>query len=155
MRIAIDAAKIARQCEAKSMIDLLPLTRDIVCAYISHNSVPANELSAAIRAVHAALSGLAGERVEFETIGTPAVPIHSSITPDYLVCLEDGARLKTLKRYLRNRHGMTPQEYRAKWNLPSSYPMTAPSYAARRSELAKQFGLGNRAPRKTRRPLRK
>ena len=135
------------------MTDLLSLTRDIVCAYISHNPVPVNELPTAIRSVHATLSGLAGEGVESET--APAVPIRSSITPDYLVCLEDGARLKTLKRYLRHRHGMTPNEYRAKWNLPSSYPMTAPNYAARRSELAKQFGLGNRAPRRTRKPVRK
>lgn len=137
------------------MTALLPLTRDIVCAYISHNPVPANELPNAIRSVHATLSGLTGEGVESGTANAPAVPIRSSITPDYLVCLEDGARLKTLKRYLRNRHGMTPNEYRAKWNLPSSYPMTAPNYAARRSELAKQFGLGNRTPPKVRESARR
>jgi predicted transcriptional regulator len=137
------------------MTDLLPLTRDIVCAYVSHNPVPVNELPNAIRSIHAALSGLMDGGVESGAVNTPAVPIRSSITPDYLVCLEDGAHLKTLKRYLRNRHGMTPNEYRAKWNLPSSYPMTAPNYAARRSELAKQFGLGNRAPRKARKPARR
>jgi predicted transcriptional regulator len=137
------------------MTALLPLTRDIVCAYISHNPVPVNELPNAIRSVHATLSGLTGEAVQSGTANAPAVPIRSSITPDYLVCLEDGARLKTLKRYLRNRHGMTPNEYRAKWNLPSSYPMTAPNYAARRSELAKQFGLGNRTPPKVRKSARR
>lgn len=137
------------------MTDLLLLTRDIVCAYISHNPVPVNELPRAIRSVHATLAGLSIGAFESGTPDAPAIPIHSSVTPDYLVCLEDGARLKTLKRYLRHRHGMTPNEYRAKWNLPASYPMTAPNYAARRSELAKQFGLGNRTPPKIRKPTRR
>jgi predicted transcriptional regulator len=91
-----------------------------------------------MRAVHHSLSQIiAGDPATF-----PAVPVKASITPNYLVCLEDGKRLKMLKRYLRSRYGMSPEEYRVKWKLPTDYPMTAPNYAARRSSLAKKFGLG-------------
>lgn len=106
-------------CGQTSMTELLSLTSKIVCVYISRNAVPAKELPDVIRSICATLYGLTQDAAEDRTASTPAVPISSSITPDYLVCLEDGARLKTLKRYLRSRHGMTPQEYRAKWNLPS------------------------------------
>lgn len=117
----------------------LNLTGRLVSAYVAHNPVPMNEVETLLRAVHHAFASLAAGEPEDK----PAVAIRASITPDYLVCLEDGKRLKTLKRYLRNRFGMTPEDYRAKWNLPSDYPMTAPTYSARRSALAKEFGLGS------------
>jgi predicted transcriptional regulator len=128
----------------------LDLTGRLVSAYVAHNPVPVKDVETLIRAVHHAFAGLAAGEGEH----SPAIPIRVSITPDYIICLEDGKRLKTLKRYLRNRFGMTPEDYRAKWKLPSDYPMTAPNYAARRSLLAKSFGLGQRnrkgAARKTR-----
>ena len=118
----------------------LDLTSRLVSAYVAHNPVPVNDMETLLRAVHHAFASLAAGEGEH----SPAVAIPASITPDYIVCLEDGKRLKTLKRYLRNRFGMTPEAYRAKWKLPSDYPMTAPNYAARRSSLAKSFGLGQR-----------
>jgi predicted transcriptional regulator len=118
-------------------------TASIVAAYVSKNAVPANELSALINHVHAALvrvasghGGLNGEPLK------PAVPVKKSIAPDYLVCLEDGKKFKSLKRHLRTQYNMTPEQYREKWDLPPDYPMVAPNYAAARSELAKQMGLG-------------
>ena len=116
----------------------LKLTSELVSAYVAHNKVPANGLETLLRAVHHAFLSLAAGEPELR----PAVPLKASVTNDYLVCLEDGKRLKMLKRYLRSRYGMTPDAYRAKWSLPSDYPMTAPAYAARRSDLAKQIGLG-------------
>jgi len=116
----------------------LKLTSELVSAYVAHNKVPANEVANLLRAVHHAVLSLAAGEPELR----PAVPLKASVTNDYLVCLEDGKRLKTLKRHLRNRYGMTPEDYRAKWKLPSDYPMTAPAYAARRSVLAKEIGLG-------------
>jgi predicted transcriptional regulator len=116
----------------------LKLTSELVSAYVAHNPVPANEVENLLRAVHHAFLSLAAGEPELR----PAVPLKASVTNDYLVCLEDGKRLKTLKRYLRSRYGMTPESYRAKWKLPSDYPMTAPAYAARRSALAKEIGLG-------------
>jgi len=121
----------------------LDLTSQVVSAYVAHNPVPVKDMETLLRAVHHAFAGLAAGEGEH----SPAVAIRASITPDFLVCLEDGKRLNTLKRYLRNRFGMTPEEYRAKWKLPPDYPMTAPNYAARRSSLAKSFGLGQRAPK--------
>jgi predicted transcriptional regulator len=116
----------------------LKLTSAVVSAYVAHNPVQAGELATLIRAVYFEISMLSSGEPEL----CPSVPLTASVTNDYLVCLEDGKRLKTLNRYLRGRYGMTPEEYRAKWRLPSDYPMTAPNYAARRSSLAKQFGLG-------------
>ncbi|HEY5239714.1 MAG TPA: MucR family transcriptional regulator [Rhizomicrobium sp.] len=116
----------------------LTLTSELVRAYVAHNKVPANEIERLLRAVHHVFSALAAGEPERK----PAVAIKASVTNDYLVCLEDGKRLKMLKRYLRTRHGMSPEAYRAKWKLPSDYPMTAPAYAARRSTLAKEIGLG-------------
>ena len=116
----------------------LALTSALVGAYVAHNPLPVNELETLLRAVYRAVSNIATGEPELR----PAIAVNASITPDYLVCLEDGKRLKMLKRYLRSRYGMTPDAYRAKWKLPADYPMTAPNYAARRSSLARSFGLG-------------
>ena len=121
----------------------LQLATDIITAYVSHNPVPAKGLPEVIKAVHSILEQLARSQEE-QPVATakPAVPIKRSVTRDYLICLEDGKKLKMLKRYLRSRYDMSPEEYRAKWGLPPDYPMVAPSYAEKRSEFAKQIGLG-------------
>jgi len=124
-------------------VDLLVHTTQIVAAHVGHNAVAPTEVPALIRAVHEALAA-AGAPEKQETPPEPAVPIRRSIQPDHLVCLEDGKKLKMLKRHLQTAFGMTPEEYRAKWGLPHDYPMVAPSYAKQRSELAKQIGLGRR-----------
>jgi predicted transcriptional regulator len=125
-----------------SSAGLLQLATDIVSAYVSNNSMSAGDLSGIIRTVHSTLKELEGgvERSAQELV--PAVPIKKSVAADYIVCLEDGKKLKMLKRYLRSQYGMTPEEYRARWGLPNDYPMVAPNYAAQRSRLAKQIGLG-------------
>lgn len=119
----------------------LALTSRLVSAYVAHNPVPVTNVETLLRAVHHAFASLAAGEGEHSL----AVAIRASITPDHIICLEDGKRLKTLKRYLRTRFGMTPEDYRAKWKLPLDYPMTAPKYAERRSSLAKKFGLGRQA----------
>ena len=124
--------------------DLLEMTTEIVASYVSGNEISAEHLSDLIRSVHSSLSGL-GQNVEIEKpIEKPkaAVTIAKSITDDYIVCLEDGKRLKMLKRYLRSKYDLSPDDYRKRWNLPADYPMVAPNYAKRRSEFAKQIGLG-------------
>lgn len=122
---------------------LIELTADIVAAYVSANSVAPAELPTLILSVHKALGGVANGVVEPEPAPKePAVPIKKSITPDYLICLEDGRRFKSLKRHLRSRYAMSPEDYRAKWGLPKDYPMVAPNYARARSDLAKRMGLG-------------
>jgi predicted transcriptional regulator len=129
---------------------LIKMTAEIVAAYLGNNNLPAAQLGDVIQTVYLALKaqdGAAPEEV-LEPV-KPAVPIRRSITPDYLVCLEDGKRLKMLKRYLRAAFSMTPDDYRAKWGLPADYPMVAPNYAAQRSAFAKQIGLG-RGPRRAR-----
>jgi len=126
---------------------------DIVAAYVSHNSLPAAELPALLQAVHAALMGLGkgGAAVAAgEPRKEPAVPIKKSVTPDFIICLEDGKKFKSLKRHLRTAYSMTPEEYRLKWGLPSDYPMVAPNYAQKRSELATTMGLGKKGGRPTR-----
>jgi len=131
----------------RSEDDILKLVTDIVTAYVSRNDVAAADLPNVIKSVHATLGGIQG--AEAGTLArAPAVPVKKSVTPDYIVCLEDGRKLKMLKRYLRAQYGLTPEAYRAKWHLPADYPMTAPNYAARRSEFAKQIGLGR--PRRKR-----
>ncbi len=123
--------------------EVIEMTADIVSAYVGNNSVTAADLPNLIQSVHRALAGIStgGEVVEAAP-KEPAVPIRRSITPDYLVCLEDGRKFKSLKRHLRTKYNMSPEEYRSKWGLPKDYPMVAPNYAKARSDLAKQMGLG-------------
>jgi predicted transcriptional regulator len=122
---------------------LLDMTVDIVSAYVGNNNVQATDVPALISSIHAALTQLSTGVVEAEPeIKEPAVPVRKSITPDYLICLEDGRKFKSLKRHLRTKYNMSPEEYRAKWGLAKDYPMVAPNYAKARSELAKQMGLG-------------
>lgn len=124
---------------------LVDLTADIVSAYVSHNVVPANELTKLIGDVHGALGGLSSQTADApQEELKPAVPPKKSITPDYLICLEDGKRFKSLKRHLKTHYDLSPEQYRDKWGLPSDYPMVAPNYAAARSRLAKEMGLGQR-----------
>lgn len=121
------------------------MAADIVSAYVSANTVAAQDLPALIRTVHAALREVAGSKPgHAESSPEPAVSIKKSITPDYIICLEDGKKFKSLKRHLRTRYAMTPEQYRAKWGLPHDYPMVAPNYAKERSTLAKRMGLGQR-----------
>lgn len=122
---------------------LIALTADIVAAHVGNNSVAVSDLPLIIGNVHGALSGLSGKAAE-RARPAPAVPIKSSIKPDYVVCLEDGKKLKMLKRHLMTHYGLTPDEYRVKWGLPSNYPMVAPNYAQQRRELAKAIGLGKK-----------
>jgi predicted transcriptional regulator len=124
--------------------ELLKLASDIVSAYVSNNSVPAADLPSMIRSIHATLGGLSNDSSGEGVPGghKPAISVKKSITPDYIVCLEDGKKLKMLKRYLRSKYELTPDEYRAKWGLAADYPMVAPNYAAKRSEFAKKIGLG-------------
>jgi predicted transcriptional regulator len=137
-------------------LDQIELTVDIVSAYVTKNAVPSAELAALIQQVHQTLSsiasggGSAGPETEKQK---PAVPVKRSVTPDYVISLEDGRKFKSLKRYLTAR-GMTPDDYRAKWNLPADYPMVAPNYAAQRSALAKKLGLG-RKPAPLAKPARR
>jgi predicted transcriptional regulator len=122
---------------------LATLTADIVAAHVSNNSVAISDLPLVIRSVHQALAGLTAVQ-EPEIKQEPAVSIRSSIKPDYIVCLEDGKKLKMLRRHLMTHYSMTPEDYRAKWNLPKDYPMVAPNYAERRRALAKEIGLGTK-----------
>ncbi|MEH6702179.1 MucR family transcriptional regulator [Parasphingorhabdus sp.] len=122
---------------------LITFTSDIVAAHVSNNSVAVSDLPLIISSVHGALAGLSGKAAE-QARPDPAVPIKSSIKPDYVVCLEDGKKLKMLKRHLMTHYGMTPEDYRAKWGLPNDYPMVAPNYAEKRRQLAKAIGLGKK-----------
>lgn len=131
---------------------ILRMTADIVSAYVSKNVLPAQQIPEVINTVFGSLSGLNGAPREAQVEPQkPAVPIRKSVTPEYIVCLEDGKKLKMLKRHLRSTYGMTPDEYRSKWGLPPDYPMVAPNYAAQRSEFAKKIGLGRSSGRQTRR----
>jgi len=122
---------------------LLDMTVDIVSAYVGNNNVQATDVPALISSIHAALTQISTGVAEVEPeIKDPAVPVRKSITPDFLICLEDGRKFKSLKRHLRTKYNMSPEEYRAKWGLAKDYPMVAPNYAKARSELAKQMGLG-------------
>jgi predicted transcriptional regulator len=121
--------------------DLLDLVASIVSAHVAHNAVTPEALPGVIRSVYTALSGLGTEPPAVEQ-PEPAVPIKKSVFADHIVCLEDGKKLQTLKRHLNTSHGMTAEQYRARWSLPRDYPMAAPKYAARRSVLAKEIGLG-------------
>lgn len=123
--------------------EMLNLASNIIAAYVSKNPVPASELPGVLKNVHGTLCGLSnGAAGESTTSQKPAVPLKKSVTADYIICLEDGKKLKMLKRYLNSRFGLTPDQYRTKWGLPRDYPMVAPNYSVRRSEFAKQIGLG-------------
>lgn len=132
--------------------DLITLTADIVAAHVSNNSVAVNDLPQLIQNVHGALSGLTGAQPAPEVKQEPKVPVRSSVKPDYIVCLEDGKKLKMLKRHLMTHYSMTPDQYRQKWGLASDYPMVAPNYAEQRRNLAKSIGLGTK--RRKNRPAR-
>ena len=127
-----------------NMTELLSLTADIVSSHVSNNSVAVSDLPSLISNVYASLSGLGTETVPEVVKQEPAVSIRASVKPDYIVCLEDGKKLKMLKRHLMTSYGLTPDAYRAKWNLPADYPMVAPNYAERRRSLAIRIGLGNK-----------
>jgi predicted transcriptional regulator len=131
--------------------DVLRLSADIVAAYVSENTVPAGQIGELVRSVHAAMTGLGGAEPAPAAPAErpkPAVPISRSVQQDHIVCLEDGKKLKMLKRYLRSRYGLSPEDYRRRWGLPADYPMVAPAYAQRRSDFAKQIGLGRGVRRK-------
>ena len=124
-------------------VNLTDKVVDIVTAFVAHNSVPAADLPALIASVHTTLTNLgSGEAAKTSEPQAPAVSVKKSVASDYIICLEDGRKFKSLKRHLRTKYNMSPEEYRAKWNLPKNYPMVAPSYAAARSDFAKQMGLG-------------
>ena len=126
---------------------VLEYTTDLVCAFLNKNPIPSSELQSVIENVHATLSGLENKtRRVAPGAQKPPVPIKKSVERDHLICLEDGKRFKSLKRHLKSRYGMTPEQYRAKWGLPVDYPMVAPGYAEKRSKLAKKMGLGRRKP---------
>ncbi|MEO9623198.1 MAG: MucR family transcriptional regulator [Qipengyuania citrea] len=120
---------------------LVALTSEIVAAHVANNAVAVEDVAMLVFNVHTAIAGL-GESAAEEEAPVPAVPIRSSVKRDYIVCLEDGRKLKLLKQHLRKTHDLSPDEYRARWNLPSDYPMVAPAYAEMRRELAKKIGLG-------------
>src|SRR5262245_17241612 len=123
--------------------DLVDMTADIVSAYVAGHQVAPQDLPGLIRTVHAALKEVAGRApAAADASQEPAVSVKKSVTPDYIICLEDGKKFKSLKRHLRTRYGMTPEDYRSKWGLPHDYPMVAPNYAKARSDLAKRMGLG-------------
>lgn len=135
--------------ENLDQLETARMTSEIVTAFVTSNPMQPDQLTKLIADVYETISGLTTDRaINEEPKQEPAVSVRASIKPDYLVCLEDGKRLKMLKRYLRTNFGMSPEEYRAKWNLPPDYPMVAPNYAAMRAEMAKKIGLGNKGGRK-------
>jgi predicted transcriptional regulator len=135
----------------KASSSCIELTAGIVSAYVSHNSVAAADISSLIKDVHAALLRLVNGQPEAAgEASKPAIAVKKSVTPDYIYCLEDGKKFKSLKRHLRTQYNMTPEHYREKWGLPPEYPMVAPNYAQARSQLAKQMGLGQQRKRRAR-----
>lgn len=131
------------QASAMAEEDMLRMTTEVVSAYVGNNSLPAAQIPDVIKTVYSSIASL-NQEAEAKEAPKPAVAIRNSIKPDYIVCLEDGKKLKMLKRHLRTTYDMTPDEYRAKWGLPADYPMVAPNYAKQRSEFAKKIGLGRR-----------
>lgn len=129
--------------------DMVDLTSEIICSYVANNSVPVDELPKLIGQIHSTLVAIS-KPIQSGSGGSqkPAVSIKRSITPDYLICLEDGQKFKSLKRHLRSKYNLSPEEYRVKWRLPSDYPMVAPNYAAERSKLAMKMGLGQKGRQK-------
>ncbi|PQA87181.1 MucR family transcriptional regulator [Hyphococcus luteus] len=135
--------------------DALRLAGNIVAAYVGNNKVGSDDLPSILQEVFEAVNGLSEGGQGFPSNRQPAVPVNKSVTADYIICLEDGKKLKMLKRYLRTHYNMSPEEYRRKWKLPADYPMTAPNYAKRRSKLAKDIGLGTASVSKKKRPAAK
>ena len=129
---------------SSSQVDLIELTSELVAAYVAANPLPLPELPRLIGDVHEALERLASPEAAVEERAEPAVPVRQSVTPNHLVCLEDGKKFKSLKRHLASQHGLTPDEYRRRWELPADYPMVAPNYADVRADLARRMGLGKR-----------
>lgn len=147
-------AEMADNQELKTTI--IRRTVDIVSAYVSRNTLDPSGVCALISSVHTSLGGLTDQAEATPSPQQPAVPVRKSVKPDYLICLEDGKRVKMLKRYLRTAYGMTPAQYRAKWGLPLDYPMAAPNYTQARSEFAKKMGFGTKKARqRTRGPALK
>ncbi len=141
--------KIPGTYEKTPRAELLRMTTEIVSVYVGHNTLNVEQIPEAIQTIYATLDAL--DTTGGKSIAAPqkpAVPIRKSITPDYIICLEDGKKLKMLKRHIRTTFGMSPEEYRTKWGLPADYPMVAPNYAARRSDFAKKIGLGKQAGQK-------
>lgn len=136
----------SKSAEMLNKAELMEMTSDVVAAHVSNNTVALADLPQLIRDVYHTLSGLVGGTVVADR-PAPVVSVKKSITPDYLICLEDGKKLKMLKRHLKTAYNMTPEQYRERWGLPADYPMVAPNYAERRSDLAKKIGLGTK-PRK-------
>jgi|SRR5690625_2200537 len=135
--------------ETPKPTELLSLTSNIVAAHVSNNAVAPGDVPTLIRDVYDVLAEVGGTAPKEEERPVPAVPIKKSVTPDYLICLEDGKKLKMLKRHLKTAYGMTPEEYREKWGLPADYPMVSPNYARQRSQLAKEIGLGRQARKRS------
>lgn len=127
-----------------SKAELLEMTSDIVSSFVANNPVPAGGLPDLLKTVHETVQDLATGKPANAARAEPAVAISKSVTPDHIICLEDGRKLKMLKRYLRTRYDLSPEQYRARWNLPSDYPMVAPNYAKKRSAFAKEIGLGRK-----------
>ena len=158
MKFTYDACTTTRglqltETNGKTDQDFIDLTTAIVSAYVEHNAMSPADVAKLVRDVHAALTGLLVAATPVELAATPAVSVRKSITPDYLICLDDGKKFKSLKRHIRQ-IGMTPEQYRAKWNLPADYPMVAPNYSAYRSTIAINLGLGLK-PGQTLKPTRR
>ena len=134
--------------DAVDSTDYIALTAEIVSAYVSNNVVASSDMPALINQIYGALLRVSSGAAPSLELLKPAVPIKKSINPDFIVCLEDGKKFKSLKRHLRTQYGMSPEQYRDKWSLPADYPMVAPNYAAARSQLAKQMGLGQQRRRR-------
>jgi len=130
----------------ENQIKMLELTTEIVVAHVSNNTLPVNDLPQLIQEVYKTLENVGNSQLSIERL-QPAISVKKSISPDYIVCLEDGKKLKMLKRHLKTAYNMTPEEYREKWGLPRDYPMVAPNYAKHRSSLAKKIGLGTKPRR--------
>ena len=137
--------------EQSTSDDILRMTAEVVAAYVRNNPLPTAELSSIINTVHESLAALNGSAALKAEPQRPAVLVRRSVQPDHIVCLEDGKKLKMLKRHLRTTYGLSPEEYRAKWGLPPDYPMVAPNYAKQRSEFAKQIGLGRKRGKRKKR----
>ncbi len=149
IRLTIALSKEFVMIDEIEQSDLLALTADIVSSHVSNNSVAVNDLPQLIQNVHSTLASLSAPAPEPQEELKPAVPIRQSVKPDYIICLEDGRKLKMLKRHLMTAYGMTPEEYRARWGLPADYPMVAPNYSAARRQLAKSIGLGRSGGKKS------